>query len=575
MKLLALLGLTLPAIQAQSQLTYPGDIDLFEFYWTNPDQNDDTMTGPADGTLMTDGNIAFGTGETLAPSAGGVGMWGSSTVANTVGMVGTFEATTLNVGTGYSYWSISQAQVVFDGGCFMDGDTSVATASAYYFDRSTGSKQDLTATITYTDELIFTFSADIATAIETNGYIGFEIQTNAGCEGFIEMLEFVVVGEQVATEEPTMVPTSDAPTTVAPSSAPTETETTTTTTTTQPTTSTTEPPTTAPPTTAPPTTSTVEECEEMDFHLSIQLSSGSCSRSRQVTVNYAGEERYTGDLSEGGDWSEWAGNSKYSTPDAFRIGIHSEEDWSSEFCLKDTDIRFCIQLTDGASDSSGNWKYNGAIECTPWASESGGWSEFAGDSDDRDFEAVRVSIETRELIGLQITDVMTGAWLSDNGCKNIAKAGDPVYTNWISWNTDDNWSVWGSDNDWNKPDAVAIFLGVNTNQGVTQNSAAAFEAAYEYADEDSGGLSGGAVAAIVCAVLIVLAAMAGFVWYRRKNKVLRLGVDDEDIGTLGDHTVTAGVQQGGYDMNPVGAGTGNGDMEQEVMVEVNISETNH
>lgn len=274
----------------------------------------------------------------------------------------------------------------------------------------------------------------------------------------------------------------------------------------------------------------------------------------------------------------YAGNSQYSTPDAFRIGIHSADEWD-QHCLKDTDIRFCIQLTDGASDYTGNAWYEGAHQCTPWASEDGGWSEFAGDKDQRDFEAVRVKIETRTVVGLVITDVMTGAWLSDNGCNNQGKAGDPVYTNWLSWNTDDNWTPWGSDNDWNKPDAIAIFMGVNTNYGTTVNSAAAFEAAYEYADEESSGMTSGEVSAIVVSMLLlVAAAIAGLVWYRRRNKVLRAGVDDDEIGTLGataDTMTTTGVEQGGYDMNPIGIEKDTGNMEQEIMIEVNVSETNH
>jgi len=289
------------------------------------------------------------------------------------------------------------------------------------------------------------------------------------------------------------------------------------------------------------------------------------------TIQNEGEIRYTDYLSDGGAWSVYAGTSKYSQPDAFRIGIAGDDLSATGFCFKDIDVRFCIQVTDGASDSSGNTYYEGVTECTLWASEGGGWSEFAGDSDNKDFEAVRVFIDTQDSPGLLITDIMTGAWLSDSGCKNINKAGDPVYTNWLSWNHDaDNWSSWGSDNDWNNPDAVAIYLGVVTNQGTTVNAADAFTAAYEYGDEDSG-ISGGAVAAVVCiALFCCLVGIVGFVWYRKRNKVLAAGVDDEDIGTFGD-TTTAG-----YDMEPIGVkNVDTGDMEQEIMIEVAVTETNH
>ena len=62
------------------------------------------------------------------------------------------------------------------------------------------------------------------TAIKTNGYIGFEVTSNAACEGDIAILEFSLDGVEVATAEPTKMPTkapSQTPTTAAPTMAPT------------------------------------------------------------------------------------------------------------------------------------------------------------------------------------------------------------------------------------------------------------------------------------------------------------------------------------------------------------------
>ena len=158
MKLAILLGIAVPAIRGEL-LTYPDDISLFEFSWANPDQGDDVETGPADGSLMTDGVATIGSGETLTNPIKGV--WGSLESATTVGMDGTFQATTLNIGDGFAYWSISSASVVFDGQCFTD-DT---TASAFYYDFSSGSRGILTATATSDANNVWTFTADITVCL--------------------------------------------------------------------------------------------------------------------------------------------------------------------------------------------------------------------------------------------------------------------------------------------------------------------------------------------------------------------------------------------------------------------------
>ena len=154
MKTAFLFGLVLPAIRG-ALLTYPDDIALFNFSWTNPDQGTDEETGPLNGTLMTDGITTIGSGEILTNPIKGI--WGSLESATTVGMDGTFQATTLNIGDGFAYWSIRSASIVFDGQCFTD-DT---TASAFYYDFSTGSRGILTTTIASDANNVWTFSAEI------------------------------------------------------------------------------------------------------------------------------------------------------------------------------------------------------------------------------------------------------------------------------------------------------------------------------------------------------------------------------------------------------------------------------
>jgi len=322
------------------------------------------------------------------------------------------------------------------------------------------------------------------------------------------------------------------------------------------------------------TTTTTEECPDVDFRISVQVAQASCSHSWSTpSIKKEGDARYTDFMHNGGGWSVYAGADSYKDADAVRVGIHALDDYDDDFCLKDVDIRFGIQLTDSCSSSSGNSNHEGTAQYTPWASEGGGWSDFAGDSDTKDFEAARVWLETRTSIGLEISNIQIGAWLNDNGCRGTTKAGDPVYSDWLVASGNGGWSGWGSDNNWHSPDGVAIYMGVYTSNGVTVNANGAFTATWD--DEEEGGLSAGAIAAIVSISLVTcIVGILGFVYYRRKKRVLMAGVPDEEeqIGTIGD-TNTLDETEQTYDMTPIGMKT-TGDMEEEIMIEVEVTETN-
>jgi len=313
----------------------------------------------------------------------------------------------------------------------------------------------------------------------------------------------------------------------------------------------------------------------MDFRLSIQLGQGSCSRNKwwTGTTKNEGTIRYSDYMQDGGDWSVWAGDSSYKNAEAVRVGIWTEDDEDS-FCLTDTDIRFCIQLSDSCSNSNGNTNRAGDEMCTPWASAGGGWSNFASPSDGKDFDAARITVETQDAPGLEIYDVQIGAWVNDNGCRNTMKAGDPVYSSWLVTGGGGH-TNWASDNDWKSPDGIAVYMGLYTNtNGITYNMASAFTVTAE--DEESSGLSTGAVIGIIAAVLACcLLTGFGIMWHRRRNKVLAAGVDDDEvIGTLEDTGVTGGEDKTGYDMSPIGMDTAeNPDAENEIMIEVEVTET--
>merc|ERR1719192_3265596 len=151
-------------------------------------------------------------------------------------MVGTFKATTLDLDAGYTYWEIDDASVVFNRDCFGD-DTTV---TAFYYDLDTGAEVSLDATATASGAYYY-FNATITSSLKTNGYIGFNITSNVGCEGSIEVMEFILKGTQIATPSPTTEPSAaptPEPTTSAPtSSAPSTSTPTTSTPTPEPTTS--------------------------------------------------------------------------------------------------------------------------------------------------------------------------------------------------------------------------------------------------------------------------------------------------------------------------------------------------
>jgi hypothetical protein len=139
-----------------------------------------------------------------------------------------------------------------------------------------------------------------------------------------------------------------------------------------------------------------------DFKLGIQVADDKLSGAQ------AGEARYTRWASDKQEWTEWATDNDSHDPDAFRIAIEANTKEAS-LVLKDKDIRLGVQLTDGDGDP-------GAVQWTPWASEGGGWvTGWAVDSDGYDPDKVRIIIETRDKAGLVIKDVQVGIKLADNG----------------------------------------------------------------------------------------------------------------------------------------------------------------
>ena len=233
MKLALLLGLSLPALRAET-LTYGNGIDGFAFSWTNLDRGSGAETGPSDPALMTNGVMTSGSGEMLTNPQPGV--WGTSD-DGVQGMVGTFAATSLDPGAGNAFWDISRAAVVFVSDCFGSAATEV---TFYYDDFSTGTRIVAIGASTVDDGGVYTFEADIPVEsdclpymrifalcllqngqdLSTTGAVTFEIASNQYCEGDIEVVEFVLEGIRVATLEPSTDPSSSPTTSAEPTLAP-------------------------------------------------------------------------------------------------------------------------------------------------------------------------------------------------------------------------------------------------------------------------------------------------------------------------------------------------------------------
>ena len=74
-------------------------------------------------------------------------------------------------------------------------------------------------------------------------------------------------------------------------------------------------------------------------------------------------------------------------PNAFRVKVQSRP-WTSTRAVKD--FRVGVQVFDYAGREMSN-----NIEYTAWASEGGGWSEYAVDQDQFDPDGFKVKLEVR------------------------------------------------------------------------------------------------------------------------------------------------------------------------------------
>jgi hypothetical protein len=119
---------------------------------------------------------------------------------------------------------------------------------------------------------------------------------------------------------------------------------------------------------------------EADFRLEIQAADGGAATG-------LGPKQFTPWASEGGGWSGFVTDADAFDPDAFRIKVQTRP-WTSTRTIRD--LRLAIQLFDNKGKELGN-----IVSYTPWASEGGGWSDYALDRDQFDPDGIKIKTEIR------------------------------------------------------------------------------------------------------------------------------------------------------------------------------------
>ncbi|UMP06385.1 hypothetical protein [Amycolatopsis sp. EV170708-02-1] len=157
---------------------------------------------------------------------------------------------------------------------------------------------------------------------------------------------------------------------------------------------------------------TAEAVEPPNFRIGIQLADNGGRGG-------FGVEQFTGFANFGTSVSQWAGDSNNFDPDGARIDLNPAFGGGR---LNQIDFRIGGQARDGGREL-------GPVAYTPWASQGGGTTDLITDSNSFDPDQYRLFLETRPLPpGVQITDLRLSILAVDRG----APEGVPAFTRWAS-----------------------------------------------------------------------------------------------------------------------------------------------
>ena len=213
----------------------------------------------------------------------------------------------------------------------------------------------------------------------------------------------------------------------------------------------------------------VASAQMKDFSLGIQIVDHGCGREFggiQKTANFSSEDPNLA--------SKFATDEDGYDPDCARLQLYT-----ASGDIPQNDFRVCIQAVDHVAlneqGSISGYIQQGTLECTPLASEAGGFSGWAFDENQYDFDAVRVVIQkTPNMLpdDQKLQDLRVGLQLSDNQC--YEQWGELKFTPWYSVLVDaeeriangdnsfiyDPWSNFAFDSNARDPDCIRIYLDV-------------------------------------------------------------------------------------------------------------------
>jgi hypothetical protein len=190
------------------------------------------------------------------------------------------------------------------------------------------------------------------------------------------------------------------------------------------------------------------------FKIGLRLADGSYCASQLGSYKYTPVADST---VFGLQYSPWASDTNGYDPDCMHLDLQTDS------ATLTADFRVCLRFADSAVlDSRGNidrLSQYGTHQCTPWASDGGGWSKPATDANGYDWDAAQLITETRAMpaSAMAVTDYRIGGRLCDDGCSG--KYGTTQYTPWAS--AGGGKSAWFGDSNWYDSDGGQLILEVN------------------------------------------------------------------------------------------------------------------
>jgi len=160
-----------------------------------------------------------------------------------------------------------------------------------------------------------------------------------------------------------------------------------------------------------------------------------------------GDLEFTPYASFGGGCSPWAGDTNTYDPDGVSISLIE----APRGLLGSKDFRVGVQATDN------NGSQTGALQWSPWASQGGGVSPYAFDSNGYDPDQFRVCLEVRAMpASISIYDFRLSVKVVDHGSAD--QGGFRAYTPWA---TDGGGaSPFAVDQNSYDPDGIAVGIDV-------------------------------------------------------------------------------------------------------------------